>query len=181
MRSKQSMTSRSLIVITGSSGVGKSTLAAAFQEQMLPQVWLHFSVDSIFYCLPHSLVERVDHKGDLDVVDSKALVEGAYACAKALLDQGHRVVFDAVILSRKGAAQLNSAFAAYEPLLVEVVCNWQEIERRTRKRGDRTVEEAEHGYRNARGHVAANLVLDSTAAGPERLASKVALALRGEA
>lgn len=174
------MTRRDLVVVTGSSGVGKSTLAAAFQETMLPETWFHFSVDSVFYCLPRSIVERVDHHDDRSLVDSSAVVACAYACARALLDQGQKLVFDAVILNQKGAERLLSAFEGYEPLLVEVSCAWEEIQRRTLARGNRTLGEAEHGYRNAGGHVPAHLVLDSSNASPSELAMQVAAALRAE-
>ena len=162
-----------LIVITGSSGVGKSTLAHALQEKLLPQHWLHFSVDSIFYCLPQSIIRRVDQQNDLTGVDSKAIVTGAYACAKTLLELGHRVIFDAVILADAGAQAMSRAFDGFAPLLVEITCAWPEIERRTLARGDRTLDEAAHGYRNARGHLVAHHSFDSTHASAEQLAEQL--------
>lgn len=83
---------RNLIVITGSSGVGKSTLASAVQEQLLPELWLHFSTDSIFYCLPNSVIRQVDQLNDWSAVDSRAIVESSYACVKTLIQQGNRVI-----------------------------------------------------------------------------------------
>jgi chloramphenicol 3-O phosphotransferase len=150
----------------------------ALQEELLPQQWLRFSVDSIFYCLPQSVVLKVDRENDHSAVDSRAIVGSAYACAQTLLDQGHQVIFDAVILSAKGAEELLNAFANYRPLLVNMTCAWEETARRTVSRGDRTLAEAEHGHRNARGHLDADLTLDSTAVSPEWLALQVARAVR---
>jgi chloramphenicol 3-O phosphotransferase len=169
-----------LILITGSSGVGKSSLAKALQELLLPDQWLSFSVDSIFYCLPPSIVLKVDQANDHSAVDSRAIVASAHACTRTLLDQGHRVIFDAVILSAKGANDLLGAFAPYRPLIVNLTCAWEEISRRTVARGDRTLAEADHGYRNAGGHLEADLTLDSTAVSPEWLALQVATAARAE-
>src|SRR4030095_6738086 len=152
---------RKLVVITGSSGVGKSTLARALQERLLPDRWLHFSVDTIFYCLPRSVVLRADQQNDWSLVDSRAIVSAAYACTRTLLDLGHRVIFDAVILTENGAKELLRAFDGLDPLLVELTCSWNEIERRTIARGDRTLAEAEHGYRNAGGYLKADHVFDS--------------------
>jgi chloramphenicol 3-O phosphotransferase len=169
---------RKLIVITGSSGVGKSTLARALQEELLPDQWLHFSVDSLFYCLPRSVVLRVDQQNDRTLVDSKAIVTGAYACARTLLDLGHRVIFDAVILAEKGAREMLRAFNAFDPMLVELTCSWEEVERRTLARRDRTLTEARHGYRNAAGHLAAHHTFDSTDSSAEQIAAQLAAILR---
>src|ERR1043165_8335450 len=114
------MSQQKLVVIIGSSGVGKSTLARALQEELLPDIWLHFSIDSIFYCLPRSVVLRVDELNDHSSVDSHAIVASAYACANTLLDLGHKVLFDAVVLNKNGAQQMLDAFAGSEPLLVEL-------------------------------------------------------------
>ena len=154
--------SRNLIVISGSSGVGKSTLARALQERFLPAQWLHFSVDSIFYCLPRSIVERVDQHNEHGLVDSKAIVAAAYAATCTLLDLGHRVIFDAVILSENGAERMTSEFGRFDPLLVELTCSWEEIQTRTLARGDRTIAEAEHGYRHAGGHLKFHHTFDTT-------------------
>jgi chloramphenicol 3-O phosphotransferase len=170
--------SRRLIVITGSSGVGKSTLARALQEELLPDQWLHFCVDSLFYCLPRSVVLRVDQENDRSLVDSKAIVTGAYACATTLLDLGHRVIFDAVVLSEKGAKEMARVFNAFDPLLVELTCSWDEIQRRTLARGDRTLAEAGHGFRNASGRVCPHQTFDSTRTSAEQIASQLVARMR---
>ena len=117
--------SRKLIVITGSYGVGKSTLARALQERFLPAQWLHFSVDSILYCLPRSVIERVDQHNDHRLVDSKAIVAAAYAATCTFLELGHRVIFDAVILNKKGAESMMSELGRFDPLLVELTVSVQ--------------------------------------------------------
>lgn len=168
-----------LIVITGSSGVGKSSLAQALQEELLPDQWLHFSVDSLFYCLPRSIVLRVDQHNDRSLVDSKSIVTGAHACVRTLLDQGHKVIFDTVIMSQKGAKGLLAAFDGFEPLLVALTCSWEEIKRRTLARGDRTLEEVEHGYKNAGGHLSCHRTFDSTSASAQQIAVQLAMHIRG--
>jgi chloramphenicol 3-O phosphotransferase len=170
---------KKLIVITGSSGVGKSTLARALQEELLPDQWLHYSVDSLFYCLPRSTVLRVDQQNDRSLVDSKAIVSSAHACARTLLDQGHKVIFDTVIMSEKGAKGLLAAFDGFDPLLVALTCSWDEIKSRTVARGDRTLAEAEYGYKNAGGHLSTHHTYDSTAASAEQIAAQLARHVRG--
>jgi chloramphenicol 3-O phosphotransferase len=167
-----------LIVITGSSGVGKSSLARALQEELLPDQWLHYSVDSLFYCLPRSIVLQVDQQNNRSLVDSTAIVRTAHACAKTLLDQGHKVIFDTVIMSERGAKGLLAAFDEFEPLFVALTCSWDEIKSRTLSRGDRTLAEAEHGYKNADGHLSAHHTYDSTNTSAEQIAAQLAVHVR---
>ena len=168
-----------LIVITGSSGVGKSSLAQALQEELLPDQWLHFSVDTLFYCLPRSIVQRVDRHNDRSLVDSKSIVKSSHACVRTLLDQGYKVVFDTVIMSQVGADGLLAAFDEFEPLLVALTCSWEQIKRRTLARGDRTLEEVEHGYKKAEGHLSCHCTFDSTNASAEQIAVQLAAHVRG--
>ena len=168
-----------LVIITGGSGVGKSSLAQALQEVLLPDQWLHFSVDSLFYCLPRSIVLRVDQHNDRSLVDSKVIVRSAHACVRTLLNQGHKVIFDTVIMSETGAKGLLAAFADFEPILVALTCSWDEIRKRTLARGDRTLAEAEHGYKNAGGHLRTHHTFDSTGVSPQQIAEQLAMHVRG--
>ena len=169
---------RRLIVITGSSGVGKSTLARALQEQLLPEHWLHFSVDTLFYCLPRSVIQKVDRDNDHSAVDAKAIVAATYACIRTLLGLGSKLILDAVILSEKGADELREACADFDPLFVDLTCALDEIKRRTRARGDRTMAEAEHGYRLAAGQLLAHHTLDTTSMSAEVAARWLTTKLR---
>jgi chloramphenicol 3-O phosphotransferase len=169
-----------LVVLVGSSGVGKSTLARALQEELLPEQWLHFSVDTIFYCLPQSVTLRVDQDNDRSLINPGSVVASALACTRTLLGEGHKVIYDAVVASNKGASRLLCAFEGHDPIVVELTCAWKEIERRTRERGDRTLEEAELGFRSARGHLAAHHSFDTTETKPEEIARRLAAAMRAK-
>ncbi len=167
-----------LIVIVGSSGVGKSTLAKALQEELLPRQWIHFSPDSILESLAPSVVRRVNILNEHTAVDWRSVNSGAYACGQVLLQQGHSLIFDTVVMSTSGAAKLKAAFDSFDPLIVELKADWTAIRNRTLARGDRTVEEADHGYRNCRGHITPTLVYDTTNFRPEQIASEVARHIR---
>jgi chloramphenicol 3-O phosphotransferase len=170
-----------LVVITGSSGVGKSSLARALQEELLPDQWLHFSFDTLFYCLPNSIVLRVDQHNDRSLVDSRAIAASSHACVRTLLEQGPRVIFDTVIMSEKGATSLLQAFQDLEPMYVALTCSWEQIRNRTLTRGDRTLEEAEFGFKNAGGHLRVHHTFDSTSATAEEIAARLAVHMRASA
>lgn len=170
-----------LVVITGSSGVGKSSLARALQEELLPDQWLHFSFDSLFYCLPRSIVLRVDQHNDRSLVDSRSIAASSHACVRTLLERGHRIIFDTVIVSEKGATGLVQAFEDFQPMYVALTCSWEAIRDRTLARGDRTLEEAEFGYRNAAGQLRSHHTFDSTRAPPEEIAARLAAYVRASA
>jgi len=166
--------SANLVVISGPSGTGKSTLARALQEALRPDVWLHFSFDSVLYCLPRSILDRANHENDWSDVDSRLIVSSAYACVQTLLNIGHRVVFDCVIVNEKGARSMLDAFQEFRPILVGLSCSWEETKRRTLARGDRTLEEAEHGFRSAGAHLKHDYTFETTATPPEVIASQLA-------
>jgi chloramphenicol 3-O phosphotransferase len=168
----------SLIVISGGSGTGKSTLAKALQEALLPETWLHFSLDTILYCLPQSILDRANLHNDWSPIDGKRITDSTYDCARALLDAGHKIIFDCVVVSEKGAATLLDAFKDYSPVFVGLSCSWEETERRTRARGDRTLDEAQMSFRKAGKHLKHDYAFDTTGATPESMAHQLVESLR---
>jgi chloramphenicol 3-O-phosphotransferase len=167
------MDSPNLVIICGGSGTGKSTLAQALQEELLPEIWLHFSVDAVLYCLPESLVQRANRKNDWSLIDVKSITRGAYACLRALLAEGHKILFDCVVSTEVGARNLLLALSDFRPVFVGLTCGWEETRRRTLGRGDRTLEEAEYGFRNANGHLDLDYAIDTTALPPQEIATRL--------
>ena len=167
-----------LIVISGGSGTGKSTLCRALQEALLPDVWLHLSVDSILYCLPQTILDRANQKNDWSAIDIQLICSSANACVNVLLSAGHKVIFDCVVLTEKRAHSILSAFEEHRPIFVGLSCSWEEIKRRTLARGDRTLEEAEYGFRNAGNHLPHHYTFETTSTLPEVIASQLVQRLR---
>jgi len=161
-----------LIVITGGSGAGKSTLAKALQEALLPEIWLHFSIDSILYALPPSVLERGNLHNDWSAVDGKPIAASAYACANTLLAAGNNVIFDCVVTNESGARKLTDAFAGHQAIYVGLTCPWDVIKARTAARGDRTVEEAEFSFRNV-GNLRHDYTFDTSRVSAEAIARQL--------
>jgi chloramphenicol 3-O phosphotransferase len=163
-----------LVVLEGGSGTGKSSLASALQERLLPQQWLHFSTDTVLYCLPQSILDKANLQNDWTSIDTRAISRSAHACVGSLLMSGYRVIFDCVIMTERGARELLLALQAHRPVLVRLTCTWEETRRRTAARGDRTLEEAEHGFKTSGLHLVADHVIDTTNRTPGELADSVA-------
>ena len=152
----------SLIVVEGGSGTGKSSLARSLQERFQPQQWLHFSFDTLLYCLPPSVLDMANQRNDWSAVDQNAITRSVYGCLRTLLDDGHRVIFDCVLMTERGARELLTALQSYRPVLVRLTCSWDEIESRTIARGDRTIEEARRGFETSGLCLTVDYEIDTT-------------------
>ena len=98
----------------------------------------------------------------------------AYACVRTLLSAGHRIIFDCVILNEKGARALLSGFQGFRPILVGLTCSLEETKRRTLARKDRTLEEAEYGFRNSGQYIQQDYAFETTSVLPSVIASQLA-------
>jgi len=65
-------------------------------------------------------------------------------------------------------------------MIVTLTCPWEEIERRTQARGDRTLAEAEHGYRFTYSNLIPDYSVDTATASREQIAVQIATAIRGD-
>ena len=166
-----------LVVITGSSGTGKSTLARTLQARWLPAQWLHFSPDIVLHCLPQAVVDGANLRNDWSSIDRPLLRRSTHACLHALLDAGHSVIFDCVVMTAQGAHDLVAAVQGRNAFLLRLTCAWSELERRTLARGDRTLEEVEHGFK-AGTHLRADCEVDTTGRTPDEVASAVIAAMQ---
>ncbi|HEV7919645.1 MAG TPA: AAA family ATPase [Thermoanaerobaculia bacterium] len=124
-----------VVVLNGTSSSGKTTIARAFQELALPRTFLNFSIDSILYTLPPSVVSRLEAGSPAPI----NLVPAFYACVRELASLGHDLVIDHAITSRAEADLLLAAVASHRVLLVGLDCPLDVLAARERARGNRRV------------------------------------------
>lgn len=164
--------SSQLIILEGPSGSGKSSLSCALQEALLPKIWLSFSMDTLIYTLPPSVLHRCNTLNDWSGVDGRAIGAAALRCLRVLIECGNNVIFDLCLPSRPYADVFQSEIKDLSPVVVGVRCAWQEIERRTLDRADRTIEEAERTFKNQHAFQRYDLVIDTTELSPEAAAAE---------
>ena len=171
--------STKLIILEGPSGSGKSSLASALQESLLPAVWLSFSMDTLIYTLPPSVLHRCNAANDWSGVDGRAIGAAALRCLRALVECGNNVIFDLCLPSGNYANAFQADVRDLSPVTVGVRCEWQEIERRTLQRGDRSLEEAERSFKSQHLLERYDLVIDTTAMSAEAAAEECLACFRG--
>lgn len=167
------------IVISGPSSAGKTSLAKALQESLLPEVWLAFSVDDIIYGLPESVLHRCNHEDNWDGVDGGALYNGATGCLRALLEVGNRVIFDAVVGNEKSAKSIESALSGFDVFTIELRCDLSTLEQRASHRGDRSIKETRRSFESSRTHTEPDCVFDSGVHSFEQMVDLVVEAIHG--
>ena len=170
--------SSKLIILEGPSGSGKSTLSSALQESLLPQIWLSFSMDTLIYTLPPSVLHRCNTDNDWTGVDGRAIGAAALRCLRALVECGNNVIFDLCIPNRQYADAFQSDIQDLSPVQVGVRCDWLEIERRTLLRADRSIEEAARTFNHQHPFQSYDLVIDTTAIGPDLAAMECLASFR---
>lgn len=162
-----------IIILDGPSGAGKSSISRALQEALLPKVWLGFAMDTILYTLPPSVLEGCNKSNDWSRVPP-AVFTGGYGCLRALADAGNAIIFDTSVFNTEAAKELMEVVRGHRIATVAVLCDWEEIERRTILRGDRTIEEARQGFEMAPKHLRYDITINTTKLPPEEAAREIA-------
>ena len=162
----------SIIILDGPSGAGKSSISRAMQEALLPEVRLGFAMDTILYILPPSLLAECNTSNNWTRIPPQVFT-GGYASLRALADAGNPIIFDTSVFSPAAATELLNAVRGHSLAIVAVLCDWEEIERRTLQRGDRTVEEARQGFELAPKHLPYDLTINTTKFPPAEAAREI--------
>lgn len=159
------MTLPQVIVLNGTSSSGKTAIAHALQE-LLPEQYLNFSIDSVLYTLPAADLVRMQ-KGDVitrNGYDWQALVRGYHYCLPGLLQAGLKLIVDNAWCDLGEKRELLTELAGYQVALVGVQCQLEEVIRREKERGDRAIGLASWEFQRVHQHMDYDLTLDTTTA-----------------
>ncbi|MCS6297137.1 MAG: AAA family ATPase [Nitrospira sp.] len=166
------MVSPHIICLNGTSSSGKTSIAKQLQE-LLPTVYLNFSIDSILYTLPPSAFSRMTHGQDISDLNYPQLVRSYNACIALLAEMGHFLVIDNAMDRTEQAIDLLERVKGYSILLVGVHCSLEELNRRERQRRDRTIGEAAAQFNRVHRGFVYDVEVDSSTKSPSELAVEI--------
>lgn len=166
-----------VVVLNGTSSSGKTTIARAFQE-LAPERFLNFSIDSILFTLPASALDRITSGADLSDLDIPRLVRAYYSCVRQLLELGHNLVIDNAITTEYQAGALREAVEGHRVLMVGLDCPAEVLAQRERERGDRRAGMAVAQHARIHTLLKYDLMIDSAGESARDAAAKIVAALQ---
>lgn len=168
-----------IIVLNGGSSSGKTSLARCLQE-LLPQVWLRWSIDDFVAALPASGVRQeatiaFSADGEVAVGAGFRRAETAWVAGiKAMVQAGMNVILDDVFLGGSASQErLRAALFGLQVLWVGVRCEPDVAVTREARRGDRIVGMAESQARVVHEGVVYDVEVDTTNKSPVQSAQLV--------
>ncbi|QYC38084.1 Chloramphenicol 3-O phosphotransferase [Nonomuraea coxensis DSM 45129] len=169
-----------VIVLNGGSSSGKTSIARSLQE-VLPDPWLAFSVDTMVEALPPSLRDSdagLDYAPDGSVVVGPEfkILDGAWTAGIAAMARaGARVVVDDVFIGGPDSQERwRQALAGLGVLWVGVRCDPAVAAEREAARGDRPAGMAASQATTVHQGVSYDVEIDTSLAGPLDCARAIA-------
>ena len=134
------MAKSKIILLNGTSSSGKSTLAKAIQRDIEEPFW-HVASDQ--FVQARMLPQRRDEGGEFTwQVMRPRFFDAFHRCLPAIASAGNNLIIDHVIEFTSWMHELVDLLIAFDVFFVGIHCPLEELERRERKRGDRTIGEA---------------------------------------
>ena len=141
-----------ILLLNGTSSSGKTTIATQFRDTSEDQ-WVLMSLDDFYEKLPST---KTDNWAPMAQFSSCF-----YQTAALWEKEGYRVILDTVLDDPIYVEHLKEFFREMQVLLVAVHCPLEELKRRERARGDRTIGLAEKQFDKVHVHFPYDLELNS--------------------
>ncbi len=151
-----------VILISGTSSSGKSTLAKGLQKSLI-EPFLHVQLDSYIEMLP-----RTD---DLEMF--KRMVRGLNRSIAVMADEGNNLIVDHVLIDNAWLKQLIDLLGEHYVLFVGLYCPLDELERREQKRDARRQGFARQQFENIHKGKLYDLELNTSVLRPEECVERV--------
>lgn len=151
-----------IILITGTSSSGKSTLAKGLQ-QSLAEPFLHLQLDSFIEMLPCT--------DDWDLFQK--MVRGLNRSVAAMSEEGNNLIVDHVLINNEWLRQCVTLLRDRYVLFVGLHCPLDELERRERERDPRRQGFARQQFENIHQGKLYDLELDTSVLSPEECVGRV--------
>jgi chloramphenicol 3-O phosphotransferase len=150
-----------IIMLNGASSSGKSTLCEILQNE-LNEPFLRFSLDFFMFNSP-VLPKRRELDGPFSWSAMRPkLFDGYFNCLSALAYAGNNLLVDYIIESRYQLQELINKLGRFDVFLVGVHCPIEELERRERARGDRSLGDAKRDLETVHTFTSYDFEVDSS-------------------
>ncbi|WP_018347948.1 chloramphenicol phosphotransferase CPT family protein [Longispora albida] len=157
-----------MILLNGTSSSGKSTLAAALQEE-LDEPYFHVAVDQF-----HRTRARKDWTEEEFQPVFQRTVLGFHRVVAGMASAGNNVVADHILGGEAWRmADCMAVLDGYDVVVVGVHCALPELERRERERGNRGIGRAAFQYPIVHTGMKYDVEVDTGAYSPEECAQQV--------
>lgn len=167
-----------IIVLNGTSSSGKTSVATELQD-LLPELYLYFSIDAILYALPKSALLRMTTGQAISDLNYRQLEESYYRCVRTLAEAGHNLIIDNTVTNERAARLLIESVRPFPTALVGIHCLPEELGRREKIRGDRAPGESAWQLQKVHQHLRYDLQIDSTQTSSRDLAALVVNLIHG--
>jgi len=127
-----------IIFLNGTSNSGKAAIAWHLQE-ILPEPYLHFSIDTFLHMLPERFMTTEDNEPTFENEKQLAglmpgLISSIHHCILTFASQGHNLIVDHVLLNQDWLEECITLLDGYPVLFVGIHCRLKELDRRERQR-----------------------------------------------
>jgi chloramphenicol 3-O phosphotransferase len=149
-----------IILLNGASSSGKSTLAAALQNELDEPFW-HYSIDHLLAAkvLPRDRIDR----GHFLWKDMRPnFFAGFHATVPALAAAGNNLVVEHIVETEEWMSSLVKLLHGADVFFVGVHCPLEELERRERARGNRRIGEAKADFESTHRFCTYDMEVSST-------------------
>lgn len=163
-----------VILLNGTGSSGKTSIAIRLQE-LLPEQYLNFSIDSVLYALPPTdlkkmmVGERIDRAG----YEYPRLVDGYHACLPALLSTGLKLIVDNAWTDAAEKRAMLTAISGFSSVLIGVRCDLEVAKAREALRGDRAIGLAAREFPLVHQHMQYDIEIDTSMRTPEACADEL--------
>ncbi len=120
-------------------------------QNELSEPYIEFGVDKIIFMLPKrylddELWQDVMGKANAPGNFGKKLILGLHTSVKSLLLNGFNVIIDHVLIEEEWKKDIVEQFSDFKCFLIKVFCPLEELEKREKRRKDRTLGQAKLQY-----------------------------------
>ena len=145
-----------ILLLNGPSSAGKTTLAWELQTNA-PSYWYWLPLDYFLDAVPSQLWDSDENEG------FSIAFNLYHDCIKLISDQGKDIIVDTVMYSEDSFLSFVNKFAEYPVIMVKVICQIEELNKRERERGDRDIGLAANQFKHMESQTKYDFIVDTHA------------------